>query len=84
MKYDSATVAFLEIVSIRDTFVEIIWEAAESDFEAFMVTNDAVKVGWLSDVIFFAENDVLIIDAVDLNDVEAFCCKVDAFESSLL
>lgn len=81
---DSGTVVFLEIDNVRDTLVETNWELAESDIEVSMVTVDSVKVGWESDVIFFAENDVLIIDAVDVNDVKAFCSDIDALKSPLL
>lgn len=81
---DSSAVVFLENDNVRDTLVETNWELAESDSEVAMVTVDSVKVGWESDVIFFAENDVLIIDSVDVNDVKAFCSDEDALKLPLL
>lgn len=65
--------------------VETNWEAAESDFKVAMINVDSVKVGCiLSDVIFLAENDVLIIDAVNVNDVDVFCSNVDVLDPLLL
>lgn len=49
-----------------------------------MVAIDRINVDWIPDAISFAENDVLMIDAVNVNDVKAFCSSVDALESPLL
>ena len=49
-----------------------------------MVTFDNVKVGKISDVISFAEKDVLMIDVINVSDVNGFCKNVDALGPSLL
>lgn len=47
-----------------------------------MVT-DGAKVGRMSDVTFFTESDVLVIDAVNVIDVNGFCCNSDVLGSAL-
>ena len=75
---------FCEKEIFRDTVVETCWKAGESVFEVAMVIVDSVKVGKISDVIFSAEKDVLIIDVIDVNDVNDFWVNVDVLERPLL
>ena len=79
---DSVGIVFREKEIVRDTAVETDWDTRECEFEIAMVFVDSVKVGKISDEIFSAEKDVLIICVIDVNDVNGFW--VDVLEPSLL
>lgn len=81
---DSVCIVFREKEIVRDTAVETDWDTGESEFEIAMVFVDSVKVpvGKISDEIFSAEKDVLIIGVIDVNDVNGFW--IDVLEPSLL
>ena len=79
---DSVGIVFREKEIVRDTAVETDWDTRECEFEIAMVFVDSVKVGKISDEIFSAEKDVLIICVIDVNDVNGFW--IDVLEPSLL
>jgi len=79
---DSVCIVFREKDIVRDRAVETDWDTGESEFEVAMVFVDSVKVGKISNEIFSAEKDVLIIGVTDVNDVNGFW--IDVLEPPLL
>lgn len=79
---DSVCIVFRKKEIVSDTAVETDWDTGESEFEVATVFVDSVKVGKISDEIFSAEKDVLVIGVIDVNDVNGFW--IDVLEAPLL